>query len=678
MIRPVWALLLLLTGAVLGAQTALESYTKGQQSFQRDDYWGAVDQYRQALKVNPRYLDAFQGLAESFFALGEYDEAGLQIQEALKLGKLSASVNNLQGRILLGQMKLEEALAVFQGVLTREPKNQGAQFGLAEYQVMKGRLELATSQFEVLRRGDPASLRALLSLMYVASARGDRTTFDRVSSDALRQYSSDPRVHFAIATEAWKRKDRAGARVALDRFLLLSGKDDLRGWLFQTELLLDEGRDQDALSTLDENVIKGPAVMRAAKDPRVWYLRAVALTRLGQNTEASNSYRMAISFEPDNETWNLGYEAWLLRQTLPEDPLRAVPAQRHFDRALELTKKNSLSLALDEWRRGLALNPLSIPGRLGRADIWKRQGYRTSSLEELEAINALQPTFKDVAYLDDLEIQRSQYSDSLAAGWGFTLKDLDGLNSVGTSRFFRPFEVGLFQSADASSTQEYQAGVAFAEVFSDEWEASRQLHLNRASDSNKAWSVQGFNEAFLLARKAGLEYFALLEVHQGPRDFQADLKLYLGRTGRLIQTFSVYKKGLQPVTLGLRELAATSAQAFPLRGSVLKRQNNDFLVNLGRRDGVAANQKFSIIRSGTSVLTGDKSWYSWNPSDLFGTWTVASVDDWTSAGKMEKSGFFDTVAVGDEVLFVKDVPPTLAYIPLPVTAVLQRDLLSLR
>jgi hypothetical protein len=125
-------------------------------------------------------------------------------------------------------------------------------------------------------------------------------------------------------------------------------------------------------------------------------------------------------------------------------------------------------------------------------------------------------------------------------------------------------------------------------------------------------------------------------------------------------------------------LAATSVSAFPLRGSIAKRQNAEFLVNLGRRDGVSVKQKFSIVRNSGSVLTGDKSWFSWNPNDLFGTWTVSSVDDWISVGKMEKSGFFDTVAIGDEVLFVKDAPASPAYVPLPVTAVLQRDLLSLR
>ena len=120
------------------------------------------------------------------------------------------------------------------------------------------------------------------------------------------------------------------------------------------------------------------------------------------------------------------------------------------------------------------------------------------------------------------------------------------------------------------------------------------------------------------------------------------------------------------------------AAAFPLRGSVVKRRGTDVLVNLGKRDGAAPDQKFTVVRDGAADPTGDGSWFVWNPTDAFGTWTAASTDDWTTVGKLEKTGFFDTVAIGDEVLFVKDPPKAPAAVPLPVSAVLQRDLLSLR
>lgn len=677
--RLLFAGLLLFVGvSLLPAQSALESYRVGQAAFQRDDYWGAVDAYRTALAANPRYFDALQGLAEAFFALGEYDEASKQVQAALKLGPLSATVNVLHGRILLGQTKYEEALAQFQGVLAREPKNQAAQFGLAEYQVMKGRLELASSQFEALRKEDPTNLRALLSLLYLASARGDRTTFDRVFSDAYRFHSAEPRIHLAAAEEMYRRQDRASARTSLDQFLMLSAKNDLRGWLLQARLLLDEGRNAEAVQTLDAKVIQGPAALRGAKDPRVWYLRALALSRLERGAEASEAFRMALGFDPENEAYALAYETWLLRKTAPEDPLRQSQSKVHLDRASDLLSKNFQAQAVDEYRRALRLDPYSVKARLGRAEVWARQGLRTSALEELEAVAAQNPSYKTVSFVDDLEIQRSLYRKSLAAEWGLSLADLDGLNSPGTSRLYRPYSVGVFYDPDASSTAEYGAVQAYAEAFADEWDSLRWLQVLSPSGDQRAVTAKGFNDAFLQARAAGVEYFALVTYREGMRDFSAQVQLYLGKTGRLIQTFSVYKKGNLPVTLGLREIAQTAAAAFPLRGSVIQRKGADVLVNLGKRDGALPGQKYTVIRDGAALATGDASWFTWNPSDAFGTWTVSASDDWTSVGKLEKSGFFDTIAVGDEVLFVKDAPKAPAPVPLPVSAFLQRDLLSLR
>jgi Tfp pilus assembly protein PilF len=666
---------LLLAAASLTAQSATDALRRGQTAFQRDDYWTAVDSYRDALKANPRYFDALQGLAESFFALGEYDEAAKQVQAALKLGPLSSSVNVLYGRILLGQMQYEQALAQFQAVLAREPKNRGARFGLAEYEVMRGRLENASAQFEALRRDDPTDIRSQLSLLYVASARNDRPGFDRVLSDALRTHSEDARVHFAAAEEMYRRQDRVQARQFLDQFLAVSAKTDLRGWYLQTRLLLDEGRNQDVVQTLDSKIIQ--AGSRGAKEPRAWYLRALALSRLDRGAEASNAFRMALGFDPSNEAFAMAYESWLLRKTKPEDPLRQAQSKIHLDRAQELVTKNFQALALDEYRRALRLDPFSAKARLGRAEIWKRQGLKTSSLEELEAVAAQNPNYKDVAFADDLEIQRSAYPDSLAGQWGFSLADLDSLNSAGTSRLYRPFVVGVFYDPDASSTADYGAVEGYAEAFADEWDSLRSMQVTSPSD-HLALPAQGFNDAFAQARTSSLEYFALVTFKEGLRDFSAQVGLYLGRTGRLIQTFTVYKKGALPVTLGLRELAKTAADAFPLRGSILKRQNADVLVNLGKRDGTAEGQKFSVVRDGAAEPTGDASWFTWNPTDAFGTWTAGASDDWTTAGKLEKTGFFDTVAVGDEVLFVKDPPKVAAPVPLPVSAVLQRDILSLR
>ena len=657
---------------------AVENNRLGAQAFQREDYWSAVDSYRAALSENPRYLNALQGLARSFFALGHYDEASREILRAVKLGPLDNDVEVLYGRILLGQAQNEEALGHFKAVLLRDPKNRAARFGLAEYQVMKGRLLLAQRQFEDLRHDDPTDLRALLSLLYLDSARDDRPDFDRVYSDAIRFHPADASVYFVAASEFYRRRDLVQARTALNQFLQLSARTDLRGWFLQSLLFLDEGKPADSLAVLNGKIIQGPASLHGAKNPQAWYLRAIALTRLNRGDEASQAFRMAIAFDPSNEAYALAYENWLLRQTKPEDPLRKSRAKVHQDRAQELLSKNYQDAALEEFRRSVQLDPYSIESRLGRAAIWERQGLRTSALEELEAVASQNPEYKKVSFLDDLEIQKSLYGDSLSASWGLSLTDLDALNSPDTSRMFRPYNVALFYNADQSVTSSYDSARVYAETVADGWDSLRWLHLTSPGLNQRAQAVSDFNAAFSLARDQGVEYFGVLEFQEGLRDFSGQLSLYVGSTGRLIQKFQVYTKGLAPVTTGLQQLVDLSGQTFPLRGSIVQRKGSQLLVNLGKRDGLTIGSHFTVIRDGSDQPTGNSAWYTWNPTDQLGTWTAAGSDDWMSEGTLDSTGFFDTAALGDEVLFVKNAPATPQPPPLPATAVLQRQLLALR
>ena len=51
------------------------AYLDGAAAEGREDYALAVEKYKDALSLNPAYLEPMVGLAESFFQMEEYDEA---------------------------------------------------------------------------------------------------------------------------------------------------------------------------------------------------------------------------------------------------------------------------------------------------------------------------------------------------------------------------------------------------------------------------------------------------------------------------------------------------------------------------------------------------------------------------------------------------------------------------
>ncbi len=666
-------LVLLCSSTSVFAQTATQDFQKGQQAFEQGDSWQAIAEYRRALDINPHYFDALQGMAQAYFSLGTYEEASRYVEKALHLGRLSVSLRLLRGRILLGQGKLEEALAIFRDVQAQDPQNRGARFGIAEYEVMKGRLGYAGRLFNQLRREDPSDLRAELSVMYLAEEQNDQLTFEQAFQDALEYHSANALVHEAAARFAYHNGDPQRALKELDQAIALNPHSPAL-WQFQAQLYLGDNRDSRAIQILDEKVLKG----EGAKNPQAWYLRALAEEALEHVSEALSAFRMALRFAPDNETYRFALEDLLRRKTAPDSSLRQDEAQFHFQKARALEDQNYDTQALAEYRRGLLVAPLDISAREARANLFQQAGWATSSLQELETVAHLHPEYKKVSFLDQLEIQKSLYDQGLPAQWGLTLQDLDALDSTGTSNFYRPFRLGLYYAPMSSRTDSYRGEVFLAEDFADELTASRMLDLEPSQDGRRARAVSGFNQAFARSREAGQEFFILLTVKEGQRDFSAVARLCLTRTGRTVQEFSIYKKGLEPDTKGLYDLAQQVISDFPLRGSILQRQDEKALVNLGTRDGVTVGQSYEVLRNGAGEFTGDASWISVNDEDKLGTWDVTAASDWVSEGKLKKSGFFDTIAPGDEVILVPPAQANPLPPPLPVSARLQRALLGLR
>lgn len=97
----------------------------------------AIEMYQSALKENPSYNLVYQGLAECFYALDEYDQALSFVESARKYKKDDPDLQNLHGFILVGLGKIDAAKTLFNGVLKKYPNNPEARFGLAEIEVSK-------------------------------------------------------------------------------------------------------------------------------------------------------------------------------------------------------------------------------------------------------------------------------------------------------------------------------------------------------------------------------------------------------------------------------------------------------------------------------------------------------------------------------------------------------------
>ena len=81
----------------------------------------AIAQYRQALQVDPRFVDAHIDLASALFANGELQEAKAHYLEATRLDPKLAQPYNYLGKIFMSEGNAPQAIAQFEQALHLHP-----------------------------------------------------------------------------------------------------------------------------------------------------------------------------------------------------------------------------------------------------------------------------------------------------------------------------------------------------------------------------------------------------------------------------------------------------------------------------------------------------------------------------------------------------------------------------
>ena len=73
----------------------IQLFEKGKELQYHENWYGAIELYQQALKENPAYNAVYRGLAECFYALGEYDQAIVYAEKARRYSPQDVDIENL-------------------------------------------------------------------------------------------------------------------------------------------------------------------------------------------------------------------------------------------------------------------------------------------------------------------------------------------------------------------------------------------------------------------------------------------------------------------------------------------------------------------------------------------------------------------------------------------------------
>ncbi len=625
-------LLILLWGIVLDAvcaerNEALKNNALADEAYRAQNYYSAIEYYKASLQINPEYTDALYGLSRTYFKLNEYREALKYLLEARKIDAYETSYMVLEGRIDTALGRYADALRLFQNSLKTEPNNTAAELGMAELFVAEGDILNALKIYNKTLKYLPDDRRTLLSLVIILDEKGRFSEADKYVSHLLRLYPNDSMVQYTAASHflAEGKTDQievhAAAAVALD-------KNNQKAVLLLTKLYVRQQRYEEAALKLQQ-------VLKNKRDqPLVWYMLAEVYRMEKDNTKALQSYAIAVHLDADDELLRIALENFIISHTSPNDRVRDRYAEYHFKNGQELENRNYLRRAKEEYRRGLIIAPHSDKGWLLYARLLKRSGYRSRYLSILKQIFKNRPHDRELK--DKIEIYESLLSRTVASKWKINQFEIE---KPGVS-------LGVYSSS-RNMLSYINADYYINCYVKDLLQGTDRISVSSIGEKLK------FAEAFNKARKKGCNYFMILTSKNGESTFSLSAKLYHGKTGALLKSFSLYRTGNDRVVSALMKLSSSVQALIPLEGKIIQRKFNTALIDLGLSDGIAKGTVFHIVDPAYKPFINERFAYVVDKDHILGEITVTAVDDLVAEGTIKKDTFFDRINTGDILIPVR-------------------------
>ena len=115
----------------------------------------AIAQYTEALRINPKYVDAHNNLGIALARQGKNEEAFLHFVETLRINPNFAEAHCNLGNVLSLQGKTQEAIAQYTQALQIKPDFAEAHFSLGMCYFMVGNQSSALEEYRILKRINP-------------------------------------------------------------------------------------------------------------------------------------------------------------------------------------------------------------------------------------------------------------------------------------------------------------------------------------------------------------------------------------------------------------------------------------------------------------------------------------------------------------------------------------------
>jgi len=607
------------------SKTAKYWYQKGQEAQITGDWFTAVECYNEATKLNAVYGDAWYALAECTYALGEYSLALIYLSTADTYAKDKTEILNLTGFCYLGLNRTEDAKKLFNQVLQSYPNNIEARFGLAQLDILAGRLTGAQKLYQDALKRQQSNRNALLSVALVAQEMGKTKEATEYIEQALKYHSKDAEVQYIAAWISFLNGNLSQTENRVRTSINLNPNLD-KSYELLGSLLFQQGRYEEAIDICDYRLNKNRELATA------WHLKGCSLLKLGKENEAYSILQAGLSIIPQDELMRVLLEQLILDTFDVEDTRRSPWAEYHIVKANEHEKLYEASQAEFEYKNALRLDPLNTKARSAYASMLDRKGQQELYLEQLTFISNIQPV--SVKVQDTIEAYKSLLSDTLATRWGIDSFYVDKTR----------WKIGLYPFGNNTQLIHPEADKLVVKAIEN------QLSGTTGIEAFAFDSTVSYAEAFRHARQSNLDYFVLIEFEENTRELLITATVYSGKNGTKVDSFKFYRTGNDKFAGALQRICNSIISLLPIRGLILDRTADTVLVDLGTTEGIEIGTQLTVIKAGNLKTPDTGAGLIFDEKDIMGTILITDVSESVSEGKFKRLGFFDRMNINDEVV----------------------------
>ena len=609
--------------------SALDYFNVGRKFQQQENFTKAIEQYQEALLLNPAYADAWVGLAECAYEIDEYSRALTCLDTANKYYKYNLKIQRLKGFCYIGLGELEKANDIFDEILKKYPNDVESIFGLAQLQAFEGRISSAEKYYTQVLTREESSKKALLSLALISLKLGKFEQADYYINQAINYHHNTPEVYYYASYICVQKGDLSKAEEFIRIAVQFKPTYDRANALL-AYILYCQGKYEEAVSICDYRISQN------RNNSDAWYLKSCAVYNLGSVEQSIKSLETVLKINPQDEIARFFLEQLVCQYLEIEDSRRENFALYHVKSAQESVEKYNSNSALFEYIRALQIHPLNIDVRLSYSDWLLNEGYPEASLSELKFINTQGKVSQKVS--DRIESYESLLEDTLAKRWNVEPFYLD------KSRV----SIGFYHKKDNLTMLHAEGAKICSNLIADTFTAFPYFKVE-----SKSKAINSYSQAFSDARNSNFDYFGIINFDENDRENSISIDLYVTSTGSLAGKWHVYRSGNKKLSSAVQKIVKDMVSSFAVRGKILDRQGSEILIDLGNRDGINLESTFIVAKKDSLKIADSGVGLVLKNENELGSIQLTEVGEDVSQGIFVQKGFYDKMNPNDEILLVE-------------------------